>query len=107
MPFKKPPLFEHDANTFDAAREDIIERARCCSRCSPSSVVVFAISRAEASNLRIANRDDDREVVADGDMMSTLLLLSRKKPSSLSNKVVRGFPDEDKMFVVDVNKYAG
>jgi len=27
-PFKKPP-FEHDANTFDAAREDIIiiERA--------------------------------------------------------------------------------
>jgi len=100
VPFKKPPLFEHDANTFDAAREDIciIERARCCSRCcSPSSVVVFAISRAEASNLRIANRDDDREVAADGDMMSTLLL-SRKKPSSLSNKVVRGFPDEDKMW---------
>jgi hypothetical protein len=29
-------------------------------------------------------------------MMSTLLL-SRKKPSSLSNKVVRGFP-EDKMW---------
>jgi len=28
VPFKKPPLFEHDANTFDAAREDIIiERA--------------------------------------------------------------------------------
>jgi len=32
VPFKKPPIsprFEHDANTFDAAREDIIiiERA--------------------------------------------------------------------------------
>ena len=49
------------------------------------------------TRLQEFDRDDDREVVADGDMMSTLLLLSRKKPSSLRNKVVRGFP-EDKMW---------